>query len=407
MSRVGFGTSPENLSYSVFLDYARSNSPPMNVLDSVQRRVSTSWIPDSSVVACYACKGPFNIVRRRHHCRRCGRIFCGDCSNNFIVLPKNLGPFPEDPPPSSSWFTRNNTKQRVCNECHSHVTFIQSHDLEKYILGFVLSGLTLRDMASVSLVCRDWNRIANTYRSLFREIQYLLPTYPLSPIQRKILWVNADLLSGHSRWMNKLILSTDWSNSLQVSHLKQIYSQKKNYRCWNLMCTRLCCPVLTTFEILDLLDTWIPDEDIRKLLISTLDLLPDEEFDCCIPQFVFALRREIPKTTFLLDSLVRRSQNSIDHRTQIFWCLSVYRVLNPLFAPFYYLFTARLDEWRGKDVVYHELIMGRRFVKALLQLPSNQARAQRELCICLKRLDVLPTTPNSSFTLDIDNGNIL
>ena len=27
------------------------------------------------------------MVRRRHHCRACGRVFCNDCSKNRIALP--------------------------------------------------------------------------------------------------------------------------------------------------------------------------------------------------------------------------------------------------------------------------------------------------------------------------------
>eukprot|EP01012_Entosiphon_sulcatum_P006242 TRINITY_DN12935_c0_g1_i1.p1 TRINITY_DN12935_c0_g1~~TRINITY_DN12935_c0_g1_i1.p1 ORF type:complete len:502 (+),score=98.92 TRINITY_DN12935_c0_g1_i1:121-1626(+) len=41
---------------------------------------SVEWKPDSAVSACEMCSSPFNLVRRRHHCRACGGIFCGGCS---------------------------------------------------------------------------------------------------------------------------------------------------------------------------------------------------------------------------------------------------------------------------------------------------------------------------------------
>lgn len=45
-----------------------------------------TWIPDELVNTCSMCAQVFNLIRRRHHCRRCGNIFCHQCSNNFISL---------------------------------------------------------------------------------------------------------------------------------------------------------------------------------------------------------------------------------------------------------------------------------------------------------------------------------
>jgi len=48
------------------------------------------WQPDNEVSACNWCAGAFTITDRRHHCRQCGKIFCGDCSfyrsvfDNFV-----------------------------------------------------------------------------------------------------------------------------------------------------------------------------------------------------------------------------------------------------------------------------------------------------------------------------------
>lgn len=44
------------------------------------------WIPDDLVSTCKNCSQAFNLIRRRHHCRRCGQIFCHQCSNNFVAL---------------------------------------------------------------------------------------------------------------------------------------------------------------------------------------------------------------------------------------------------------------------------------------------------------------------------------
>ena len=48
------------------------------------------WVPDRSATACMVCTARFTLLRRRHHCRRCGACVCGDCSK--ARLPLNLMP---------------------------------------------------------------------------------------------------------------------------------------------------------------------------------------------------------------------------------------------------------------------------------------------------------------------------
>lgn len=39
-----------------------------------------SWMPDSAVDACTICNAAFSVTFRRHHCRVCGTVVCGNCS---------------------------------------------------------------------------------------------------------------------------------------------------------------------------------------------------------------------------------------------------------------------------------------------------------------------------------------
>lgn len=38
------------------------------------------WVLDSEVSACTKCESKFTFLNRRHHCRRCGNIFCKNCT---------------------------------------------------------------------------------------------------------------------------------------------------------------------------------------------------------------------------------------------------------------------------------------------------------------------------------------
>ena len=45
------------------------------------------WVSDEEVDTCQSCSQSFGFFVRRHHCRRCGGVFCGKCSDRSIELP--------------------------------------------------------------------------------------------------------------------------------------------------------------------------------------------------------------------------------------------------------------------------------------------------------------------------------
>jgi len=73
-----------------------STSPPvpMNKAD---------WVPDKDATRCQnsECRKPFVFLRRKHHCRHCGRVFCDACTQNRYRYP---GAEVQEP-------------QRVCQVC--------------------------------------------------------------------------------------------------------------------------------------------------------------------------------------------------------------------------------------------------------------------------------------------------
>ncbi|KAL2933788.1 1-phosphatidylinositol-3-phosphate 5-kinase FAB1B [Bienertia sinuspersici] len=65
------------------------------------------WMPDHSCRVCYECDAQFTVFNRRHHCRVCGRIFCGKCTANSVPAHSI----------DSSNFLDEWEKVRVCNYC--------------------------------------------------------------------------------------------------------------------------------------------------------------------------------------------------------------------------------------------------------------------------------------------------
>ncbi|MGA2118608.1 MAG: FYVE zinc finger domain-containing protein [Bryobacteraceae bacterium] len=45
------------------------------------------WRPDSSAIQCHHCHANFGFFTRRHHCRKCGLIFCSECTPQTKALP--------------------------------------------------------------------------------------------------------------------------------------------------------------------------------------------------------------------------------------------------------------------------------------------------------------------------------
>ncbi|CAN9502661.1 unnamed protein product [Ophioblennius macclurei] len=46
------------------------------------------WVPDKECPRCMQCDTKFDFIRRKHHCRRCGRCFCDKCCSRKVALPR-------------------------------------------------------------------------------------------------------------------------------------------------------------------------------------------------------------------------------------------------------------------------------------------------------------------------------
>ena len=148
---------------------------------SIEAEEAPVWIPDSKTKFCMLCGLYFTVVRRRHHCRNCGKVICGACSDykrklsysegkelrvcricyNFLQLkddPKdNTTTTPVSPTPSSP-SSRNHasiskkTVNRSLLEGSGSDSIIQMAPIEQKELKDTLSKLQLKkQMSSTSI----------------------------------------------------------------------------------------------------------------------------------------------------------------------------------------------------------------------------------------------------------------
>src|SRR5690606_8378579 len=55
---------------------------------SKSKRTMPAWTPNTEMNECLNCSKPFTFFNRKHHCRSCGKIYCNDCSHNYLPIPE-------------------------------------------------------------------------------------------------------------------------------------------------------------------------------------------------------------------------------------------------------------------------------------------------------------------------------
>lgn len=85
------------------------------------------WEPDTQTPQCPGCRAKFSFFNRRHHCRRCGRVFCGGCSANFTrYLPNTYVVFP--PSEGGGFVVRGrltHARFRTCDTCDAEMRMLR------------------------------------------------------------------------------------------------------------------------------------------------------------------------------------------------------------------------------------------------------------------------------------------
>ena len=80
--------------------YRRANKLEV-IIDSELGKKAPAWVRDDSVSMCMLCDMIFTALRRRHHCRACGGVLCGKCSQFRAPLEYDGG-----------------KQNRVCSNCY-------------------------------------------------------------------------------------------------------------------------------------------------------------------------------------------------------------------------------------------------------------------------------------------------
>lgn len=226
-------------SMSLYIDNKNTKSKPI----SIPKRKPAIWMPDKRFDRCFKCNVQFGMLLRKHHCRACGRIFCSECSqwncksNSLISIIT---------PPNNNYFYDKFQKyiyndKRLCEECYSHYNTVKKD--EDLIIILQNLPFLMIDLCKLRLVSKKWCKIINYILSVYRSIQYKLPSNNFSKLERDILWNHRFEFKNHYYWITKCLIANHERNKDEMKKLIVFYYSnkiKKSYSCKSLLCRHDC-----------------------------------------------------------------------------------------------------------------------------------------------------------------------
>ncbi|KAK9479678.1 FYVE zinc finger-domain-containing protein [Lipomyces japonicus] len=132
------------------------------------------WQPDGDAQYCPICQHQFSLFYRRHHCRICGKVVCGSCSQSFIPYPPDsyvLPPYQSHPEPAGTLF-------RTCDDCIREPASIESTSYSSFPSATISSRQTQPFPSIILSPNRTSHSPPSPAASLFSKGSVINPTFP-------------------------------------------------------------------------------------------------------------------------------------------------------------------------------------------------------------------------------------
>ncbi|KAK1945969.1 putative phosphatidylinositol kinase [Phytophthora citrophthora] len=243
--------------------------------------------------------------------------------------------------------------QRVCDDCACSLQQRRHH--YNTVKVFELCEFDLQELRTLGQVCRKWHRATIMCLSMFRQIQYYLPTHRLSEREKKMLIINRKFLGGHTKWLLQLVKAVDFSeedeterfvtnltesevdgpssaqrrherNSKLVDEVLELLQQERKHKCMLTMCSRLCKPQIGSVDALEILaDETIYNHRLRAMAVDALlKTASENEWWSYLQVLLHSLSVETNAAGSKLGlSLIRQAQCDIRFCYDLYWGLTV------------------------------------------------------------------------------------
>lgn len=315
--------------FSTIFDHNKKKPIVNDILIHVKKRKLNKPADDQSVIGCSKCKMEFDTFNRKHHCRKCGRIYCYNCCNKFIIIPdddklllNNLSQTIK-----SMYFKYINTseeieKDRVCNDCYNEI--LSQNSYYNYVKFLNIIAPNIINVKKIGTINKNWRKASINYLSIYRELQYKLPSYKFNKYEKKILWNNRENFKGHSVWLIQLIRSINYKKQEKIDTILNILkNNKKTINCFNCMCNSLCNNKIKFNEALIFFTKNINNQLIRDYGVECLNDSSDEEISTLLPALIHYIRYDTIENSKLKNFLFTRAAKNQKLCNDIYWLLSV------------------------------------------------------------------------------------
>lgn len=186
------------------------------------------WVQDSSVDACTHCHTRFTLITRKHHCRKCGNIFCGACSGHKSTIPSYV--------PHTPFY---DTTTRVCDVCYVELQHLQS--AQKIVRVLALIDINVVQRLRLN---KRWDTAVSTINTVFHDIPRKLGHDNYSHLERTLLHTHQHILGGHSCWTTRSICTIGYANT-----------GPRTRSCQRLGCPPSCCSTLGAVHLVEILSS--------------------------------------------------------------------------------------------------------------------------------------------------------
>ena len=234
------------------------------------------WVTDEQVTHCSDCRIEFCFTKRRHHCRCCGEVYCGDCtSQKALVMPANE---------IEKHYTVK--EKRVCDGCASIYKSIRLGGAPcEYLLGGTVDAsdrLYLRYEDSSGLLYKEGMNAQRRWIGISEESTTLNAdcSYCLKPLDSQVSQYNS---SEHQRTCHHMLhfscalqhdsvssSSSSLSSFSSLSFKSNLSSKSKHCPC---CCTsydyiKPCSNPYLESDVESTFDSIIPENGVTYFLVD-------------------------------------------------------------------------------------------------------------------------------------------
>ena len=291
----------------------------MNYFKQIEKE--NIWVDDSDALYCANCDSTFNFLRRRHHCRVCGNIFCYECSNYTLLTNININnnqTIKIEEYLLECLNTKINklfNKTKVCTNCYILLNNIKS--LAKYILILEVLPISLKDINNLLLVNKLWNKTAIFYLLNIRKLNNInIIDYSLKSKTFNILKNNIDFIPGHSNLIKLYIINNNWNIYKKdeiISIIKNFEIRKHN--CSKLQCNIGCNEKLTNYDILFILK-YTKNIHVKHILLNKLDI---NNLHIYLPLLIDLINTDNENDYSITDFIYNKSHKSLKILIELFF----------------------------------------------------------------------------------------